>query len=184
MCLLGIASYSKASGFCFFLGFGKQTSIRASPFVPSRKAVLSVPRFYKMKLGVSSKSGVHEVGNKTKSVKVNHKAQVTAHNLAAVLNTVNPRDIMSEQLMDEAVNLDAPEVTHTVGKHTKGVINVSLSTPQFLGNHNIENHGAIFSAKEFDAKINEIDSEMGKFDHINCMTQPSNISQDILSEAR
>ena len=25
---------------------------------------------------------------------------------------------------------------------------------------------------------------MGKFDHINCMTQPSNISQDILSEAR
>ena len=86
--------------------------------------------------------------------------------------------------MDEAVNLDAPEVTHTLGKRTKGVINVSLSTPQFSGNHNIENQGAVFSAKEFDARINEIDSEMEKFDHINCMTQPINISQDILSEAR
>uniref|UniRef100_A0A7N2MCJ0 Uncharacterized protein n=1 Tax=Quercus lobata TaxID=97700 RepID=A0A7N2MCJ0_QUELO len=137
-----------------------------------------------MKLGVSLKSGVHEDGSRTESVKVNHKAQVTAHGLAAVLNTVNPRDAMSEQLMDEAVNLDAPEVMHTVGKRTKGVINVSLSTPQFSGNHNIKNQGAVFSAKEFDDRINEIDSEMGKFDHINCMTQPTNISQDILSEAR
>ena len=137
-----------------------------------------------MKLGVSLKLGVHEDGSRTESVKVNHKAQVMAHGPAAALNTVNPRDTMSEQLMDEAVNLDAPEVTHTVGKRTKGVINVSLSTPQFSGNHNIENQGVVFSAKEFNARINEIDSEMGKFDHINCMTQPSNISQDILSEAR
>ena len=72
--------------------------------------------------------------------------------------------------MDEAVNLDAPEVTHTLGKRTKGVINVSLSTPQFSSNHNIENQGAVFSTKEFDAGITEIDLEMGKFDHINCMT--------------
>ena len=55
-----------------------------------------------MKLGVSSKSSVHEDGSRTKSVKVNHKAQVTAHSLVAALNTVNPRDAMSEQLMDEA----------------------------------------------------------------------------------
>ena len=154
----------------FFLGFGKQISIRASPFVPSRKVVLSVPSFHKTKLGVSLKSGVHEHGSRTESVKVNHKAQVTAHGSAVALNTMNLRDTMSEQLMDEAVNLDAPEVTHTIGKRTKGVINVSLSTPQFSGNHNIENQGAVFSAKEFDARINEIDSEMGKFDHINCMT--------------
>ena len=113
----------------FFLGFGKRISIRASPFVPSRKAVLSVPSFYKTKLGVSSKSGVHEDGCRTESVKVNHKAQVMAHGPVVTLNTVNARDTMSEQLMDEAVNLDAPEVTHTVGKRTKGVINVSLSTP-------------------------------------------------------
>uniref|UniRef100_A0A7N2M7W1 Uncharacterized protein n=1 Tax=Quercus lobata TaxID=97700 RepID=A0A7N2M7W1_QUELO len=66
-----------------------------------------------MKLVVSSKSGVHEDGSRTKSVKVNHKAQVTAHGPARALNTVNPRDAMSEQLMDEVVNLDAPEVTHT-----------------------------------------------------------------------
>ena len=149
----------------FFLGFGKQISIRASPFVPSRKAVLSIPSFYKTKLGVSSKSSVHEDGSRTESVKVNHKAQVTAHSPTAALNTVNPRDAMSEQLMDEAVNLDAPEVTHIVGKRTKGVINVSLSTPPFSSNHNIENQGAVFSAKEFDARINEIDSKMGKFDH-------------------
>ena len=77
-------------------------------------------------------------------MKVNHKAQVTVHGPVATLNTVNPRDVMSEQLMDEAVNLDALEVTHTVGKRTKGVINVSLSTPQFLDNHNIENQGATF----------------------------------------
>ena len=76
----------------FFLGFGKQISIRASPFVPSRKAMLSVPSFYKTKLGVSSKSGVHEDGSRTESVKVNHKAQVMAHGLATVLNTMNPRD--------------------------------------------------------------------------------------------
>ena len=106
--------------------------------------MLSVPSFYKMKLGVSSKSGVHEVGSRTESVKVNHKAQVTVHGPVATLNTVNPRDAMSEQLMDEAINLDAPEVTHTVGKRKKGVINVSLSTPQFSGNHNIENQGATF----------------------------------------
>ena len=168
----------------FFLGFGKQISIRASPFVPSRKAVLSVPSFYKTKLGVSSKSDVHEDGSRTESLKVNHKDQVMAHGPVAALNNVNPRDAMSEQLMDEAVNLDAPEVTHIVGKRTKGVINVSLSTPQFSSNHNIENQGAVFSTKEFDAGISEIDLEMGKFDHINCMTQPSNISQDILSEAR
>ena len=149
----------------FFLGFRKQISIRASPFVPSRKAVLSVQSFYKTKLGVSSKSGVHEDGSRTESVKVNHKAQVTTHSPTAALNTVNPRDAMSEQLMDEAVNLDAPEVTHIVGKRTKGVINVSLSTPPFSSNHNIENQGAVFSAKEFDARINEIDSKMGKFDH-------------------
>nr|POF05808.1 f-box/kelch-repeat protein [Quercus suber] len=161
-----------------------ETSIRALPFVPSRKAVLSVPGFYKTKLGVSSKSGIHEVGSRTESVKVNHKAQVMAHGPAVVLNIMNPRDTVIEQLMDEAVNLDAPEVTHIVGKRIKGVINVSLSTPQFSGNHNTENQGADFSAKEFDARINEIDSEMGKFDHINCMTQPSNISQDILGEAR
>ena len=128
----------------FFPGFRKQISIRASPFVPSRKVVLFVPSFYKTKLGVSSKSGVHEHGSRTESVKVNHKAQVMAHGLAVALNTVNPRDTMSEQLMDEAVNLDAPEVTHTVGKRTMGVINVSLSTPQFSGNHNIENQGATF----------------------------------------
>ena len=54
--------------------------------------MLSVPSFYKMKLGVSLKSGVHEVGSRTESVKVNHKAQVMAHGLATVLNTVNPRD--------------------------------------------------------------------------------------------
>ena len=146
--------------------------------------MLSVPSFYKTKLGVSSKSGVHEHGSRTESVKVNHKAQVMAHGPVVTLNTVNPRDTMSEQLMDEAVNLDAPEVMHTVGKRTMGVINVSLSTPQFSSNHNIENQEAVFSTKEFDARINKIDSEMGKFDHINCMTQPSNISQDILSEAR
>ena len=63
VCFLGITSYSKASGFFFFLGFGKQISIRASPFVPSRKAMLFVPSFYKTKLGVSSKSVVHEVGS-------------------------------------------------------------------------------------------------------------------------
>ena len=154
--------------------------LRASPFVPSRKAVLSVPGFYKMKLGVSLKSGVHEVGSRTESMKVNHKAQAMAHGPAAAHNTENPRDAMSEQLMDEAINLDAPKVTHIVGKSKVGVINVSLSTPQFSGNHNTENQGADFSAKEFDARINEIDSKMGKFDHINCMTQPRNISQDIL----
>ncbi|KAK7850392.1 putative f-box protein [Quercus suber] len=133
---------------------------------------------------VGLSNGIHEVGSRTESVKVNHKAQVMAHGPAVVLNIMNPRDTVIEQLMDEAVNLDAPEVTHIVGKRIKGVINVSLSTPQFSGNHNTENQGADFSAKEFDARINEIDSEMGKFDHINCMTQPSNISQDILGEAR
>ena len=132
--------------------------------------MLFVPSFYKTKVGVSSKSGVHEDGCRTESVKVNHKAQVMAHGPVVTLNTVNARDTMSEQLMDEAINLDAPEVMHTVGKRTKGVINVSLSTPQFSGNHNIENQEAVFSAKEFDVRINEIDLEMGKFDHINCMT--------------
>ena len=195
VCFLGITSYSKASGFCFFWGLGNRYQLKLRLLFLQEKQCFPFQVFTRqsweylqsqlfMKLGVSSKSGVHEDGSRTELVKVNHKAQVTAHSLAAALNTVNPRDTMSEQLMDEAVNLDAPEVMHTVGKRTKGVINVSLSTPQFSGNHNIENQGVVFSAKEFNARINEIDSEMGKFDHINCMTQPSNISQDILSEAR
>ena len=157
--------------------------LRASPFVPSRRAVISVPGFYKTKLGSSSKSGFHGADSRAESEKVNHEPQVTAHGLVAMHRIENPRDAMSEQLIDEAVILDSPKVMHTARKHKEAVINASLSTPQFSSNHNTENQGPVFLAEEFDERLNKIDSEMGKFDNTKCMTQPRNISQDTLSES-
>ena len=103
MCFLGITSYSKASGFCFFWGLGNRYQLKLRLLFLQEKQCFPFQVFTRqsweylqsqlfMKLGVSSKSGVHEDGCRTESVKVNHKAQVMAHGLATVLNTVNPRD--------------------------------------------------------------------------------------------
>ena len=111
VCFLGLTSYSKASGFCFFWGLGNKYQLELRLLFLQEKQCFLFQVFTRrswdylqsqmfMKLGVSLKSDVHEDGSRTESVKVNHKAQVTAHGLAVALNTVNPRDAMSEQLMD------------------------------------------------------------------------------------
>nr|POF07487.1 hypothetical protein CFP56_20178 [Quercus suber] len=115
---------------------------------------------------------------------MNKKAQILDFDPVTINSPENPGHITHHQLRDEVVTMDSTKVTHNVWEYKDNPINDFSINPLISGNHYSKNQGTVSSSDLFDARINEIDSELSKFDPIKDPAKTGNISQVAISQSR
>lgn len=159
-------------------------TLQVTPFVLSRKTVISVPGFYKSKLSSPVKNVHRETEGKAELMIMNKESPILDSDLVAVNKPEKSGRVTHHQLREEAVTMDSTTVTHNVRECSESPINDSLISPLISGIHCSKIQGTVSSSDLFDVKINEIDSALSKFDPINDPTKLGNISQVAISQSR
>lgn len=158
-------------------------TLRAAPFVPSRKSVISVSGFYKSKLSSPVKNAHRETEGRAEPMMMNRKAPIPDSDPAAVNKPEKSGSVTHQQLSEEAVILESISVTHNVRECSEIPINDSSICPLISGIHCSTIQGTVSSSDLFDVRINEIDSALNKFDPINGPTKSGDISQVAISQS-
>lgn len=109
-------------------------SLCASPFVWSRRSVISVPRFYKSKQASSSKSDDRWNDGRGKPTVTSHPPTPTEFETAEASGTKKPGQVNMPHSCEDAITSDIPNVTCDMLKSRDFATSYS-TTPIYSANH-------------------------------------------------
>lgn len=109
-------------------------SLCASPFVWSRRSVISVPRFYKSKQASSSKSDDRWNDGRGKPTVTSHPPTPTESETAEASGTEKPGQVNMPHSCEDAITSDIPNVTCDMLKSRDFATSYS-TTPIYSANH-------------------------------------------------
>ena len=147
-------------------------------------SVISVPVFYKSKLSLPVKNAHRETEGRAEPMMMNKESPIHDSDPVAVKKPKKSGHVTHHQLRDEAVTMYSTTVTHNVRECKDNPINEFSINPLISGNHHSMNQETVSSSDLFDARINEIDSALSKFDPIKDPTKSGDIFQVAISLSR